>query len=541
MRQFLSSLLISFFVILICCIQSKALVGQVDVNDEFPYVVQIDMQYKNGQQTSCSGVAYGFILSTAAHCLYDDDQGLATRVTVHYIDAANQPQTAHSRSLYVPSEYIRTAKQYTHDFRGALHDVGYVVLDRELLLKGYIHWGLELLKGIPNGSGNCANRACADWTLTGPRREAFLANLREQVGDLNHAKIRVIGYGNFTCADFHDRENRCHSDGKRRFVDLDLVANFEAESAPWVWCTGLSEAAATNPIQHGDSGGPTFVQALDGRWLYVGYVSRGNDSNGCSSSIFSELNLWRDASSAAEVGQGDHVGGYEIIPWQKIVATQFFSEWIRNTNQNNDLAVRAFKPMYGAAGTIAYYGRHMSSNEIMEQKQRFFERWPDRRYELVGPVDARCVDGPTGENTCTIWTQISWTIQDSGQTRQHTDELAFILNMPGHSQKSLLQLDLVPTVAAENGDHDSIVRDLMDAQGPSSVENRIKLDVSGGYVNLRAGPGQNQRVIDRIPAGETVFVTPEKCQSPTDGVSRFPFCPVSWKGRNGWVSGSSLE
>jgi hypothetical protein len=224
------------------------------------------------------------------------------------------------------------------------------------------------------------------------------------------------------------------------------------------------------------------------------------------------------------------------------VARQFLSEWIRNANQSNDLALRAFRPMYGAEGTIAYYGRHMSSNEIMEQKERFFARWPDRKYELVGPVEAACVDnGGTSTNACTIWTQINWMLQGGGPTKQGSGELAFILNMPGHSQKSLLQLDLVPTVTAENGDHDSIVRELMDARPPPPLENRIKLDVSGGYVNLRAGPGQNQPVIDRVPAGETVFVTPEKCEKPADGVSRFPFCPVTWKGRKGWVSGSSLE
>jgi hypothetical protein len=280
MRQFLSSLLISFFVILMCCVQSNALVGQVDANDEFPFVVRIDMQFKNGKETSCSGVAYGFILSTAAHCLYDDDQGLASKVTVHYINAANQPEEAYSRRLFVPTEYIQTAKKYTHDFQGALHDIGYVVLDRELLLKGYIHWGLELLKGIPTGDGNCADPACMDWTLAGPRREAFLSNLRKQVGSLNYAKIRVIGYGNFTCADFHDRENHCLSDGKRRFIDLDLIPDFETNSAPWVWCTGLSESTATNPIQHGDSGGPVFIQALDERWLYVGYYRGGMTATG---------------------------------------------------------------------------------------------------------------------------------------------------------------------------------------------------------------------------------------------------------------------
>jgi hypothetical protein len=78
--------------------------------------------------------------------------------------------------------------------------------------------------------------------------------------------------------------------------------------------------------------------------------------------------------------------------------------------------------------------------------------------------------------------------------------------------------------------------------GPdTSVTKSVKQEVSLGYLNLRSGPGQNQKVVTRIPGGATGVVLIEPCVPPNDGISTFPFCHVEWKGYQGWVSSNGLE
>ncbi len=76
---------------------------------------------------------------------------------------------------------------------------------------------------------------------------------------------------------------------------------------------------------------------------------------------------------------------------------------------------------------------------------------------------------------------------------------------------------------------------------PATVTKRIKRDVSLGYVNLRSGPGQDQKVLIRIPAGSTGVVMRGRCVAPKDNASAYPFCLVEWNGYEGWVSSNGLE
>jgi SH3-like domain-containing protein len=76
---------------------------------------------------------------------------------------------------------------------------------------------------------------------------------------------------------------------------------------------------------------------------------------------------------------------------------------------------------------------------------------------------------------------------------------------------------------------------------PTTVTRRIKRDVSLGYLNLRSGPGQDQKVLARIPAGSTGVVMKGRCVAPKDNTSSYQFCLVEWNGYEGWVSSSGLE
>ena len=76
---------------------------------------------------------------------------------------------------------------------------------------------------------------------------------------------------------------------------------------------------------------------------------------------------------------------------------------------------------------------------------------------------------------------------------------------------------------------------------PTAVTKRIKRDISLGYLNLRSGPGQDQKVLVRIPAGSTGVVMRGRCVAPKDNASAYPFCLVEWNGYEGWVSSNGLE
>ena len=76
---------------------------------------------------------------------------------------------------------------------------------------------------------------------------------------------------------------------------------------------------------------------------------------------------------------------------------------------------------------------------------------------------------------------------------------------------------------------------------PTAVTKKIKRDISLGYLNLRSGPGQDQKVLVRIPAGSTGVVMRGRCITPKDSTSAYPFCLVEWNGYEGWVSSNGLE
>ena len=66
-------------------------------------------------------------------------------------------------------------------------------------------------------------------------------------------------------------------------------------------------------------------------------------------------------------------------------------------------------------------------------------------------------------------------------------------------------------------------------------EYSVRQDVSGGKLNLRAGPGIGHRLVAGIPAGSG-GVHLGNCQSPDDSTSKSPWCQAAWNGNTGWVS-----
>jgi TPR repeat protein len=70
----------------------------------------------------------------------------------------------------------------------------------------------------------------------------------------------------------------------------------------------------------------------------------------------------------------------------------------------------------------------------------------------------------------------------------------------------------------------------------SAEEYRVDENASGGYLNIRNGPGVGHQVVGRIPAG-TNGVEVTDCESPDDnGRSTKLWCEVEWSGHSGWAS-----
>lgn len=71
---------------------------------------------------------------------------------------------------------------------------------------------------------------------------------------------------------------------------------------------------------------------------------------------------------------------------------------------------------------------------------------------------------------------------------------------------------------------------------------RIKSSVSGGYMNVRSGPGLGHGVVGTIPAGATgVRVDRSSCRAGDDGRTSKPWCRVEWSGIGGWLSSGGFE
>src|SRR6476620_3711251 len=89
---------------------TSALVGTLDTENKFPFVVVVEIQNTDGGSSRCSGVIFGHVLSTAGHCLYSEERGRmhgwAKKVTVPYVDVLGERRVANALKMFVPKAYI---------------------------------------------------------------------------------------------------------------------------------------------------------------------------------------------------------------------------------------------------------------------------------------------------------------------------------------------------------------------------------------------------------------------------------------------------
>lgn len=78
------------------------------------------------------------------------------------------------------------------------------------------------------------------------------------------------------------------------------------------------------------------------------------------------------------------------------------------------------------------------------------------------------------------------------------------------------------------------------APPPAEGDWRVRHGISGGFANVRSGPGTMHAVVFTLPAGSSGLRL-ERCQPPDPGGGRFDWCLIVAQGRSGWVSSNGIE
>lgn len=443
---------------------ASAFVGQLDTENRFPFVVRLTYDTATGSG-SCSGVAaYNGIVATAAHCVWNEN-GWVRNMKISFVDAKGRNVEANAIKFFMPEEFKKLYSMFKAGQSGEIltyQDIAFIIPDRIVEPIGYPHWITEIL--VPNAAERehefdifGFKAGPGSWT---PELRQKLDNaIGRTFGSLNSAKAVAVGYGNFMCVDYNARKGDCVSDDNKRFGEIPLNADAEAagKRAPWIWCTRRN-AAGINPVQHGDSGGPVFVRALDGRWLFAGFTSNGNSAESCASSIFSHLGLYAEAASWFENYTSSR-GGFGHSPeWRTAQIERFIEELFESWSSPNAEALLRLKTFY--LPEIEFYGKRRSFEEILRERQQFVERWPERDYDVrLGSVEVLCNEF-IPDKFCSASAIVDWRVANpaTGASRKGTSRYNFDLNVwrmhygyGGDRRDFDPGIGFPPTITGENG------------------------------------------------------------------------------------------
>jgi hypothetical protein len=151
-------------------------------------------------------------------------------------------------------------------------------------------------------------------------------------------------------------------------------------------------------MRHGDSGGATFIQALDGRWFFVGYNSNSNGLQGSSSSLLANLDTFGAARMDTEnmpIEPAAEEGANPIAlyspNWPVEKAKSFIKDMLAAWSAPNPTALRLLSSLY--EGVTTYYENDQANVEdAIADKTKFFEHWPSNRF-LEGWKQPAMLDG----------------------------------------------------------------------------------------------------------------------------------------------------
>jgi hypothetical protein len=409
------------FAIVFSPMASKAVVGIIDTEDQFPFVVKLDAEASDGTRWSCSGaVSITGLVSTAGHCVWDPEHGRAKRIKITYKDADGNIHVVPDYKIFYEKEFEVAYSRWFNSKNVAppdvvslnfnlmsVQDIAFIVPADNIEVEGFPHWATELLD-----VSSCGTTTLDTTTDIPPQRcwgKYSDAKIRDELGNLSGLRAMAVGYGYYYCDTYDERKqtpNSCKIDNQRRYAEVPLIQGVEARgrtfSPPELWCTGKNELGIS-PVQHGDSGGPRFIRAKDGRWIFIGYTSGGNNNEGCASSIFMHLDLWREAATfKSRIKYHNNFPGAEN--WTSHQLQRFLSEYLESWSAPRYETIPRQKSFFN--NFMNSYIESAGYKSIID----FAQRWPKRSFKLSPGIEPEVVVGDDGDSQ--IKAVVDWTVED---------------------------------------------------------------------------------------------------------------------------------
>ncbi|MCA1392045.1 trypsin-like serine protease [Bradyrhizobium sp. IC3123] len=538
----------------------EAVFGQLDTDDRFPFVVSITMEYP-ASVSWCSAVVKGggLVVGTAAHCVVNKKGERAEKITIEYVDADGVVQSTVAKQYFLPSklpihpeasgEWIERNRKWLEYTRS---DIALIVPEQRIQTLGYAHWITDLLvttDDYEKGSGQPAEDSI--WQLLSaeanhdhskirwsPKTRALLeARYRKHFGDSPQALI--VGFGGYCRREPCDPNN---SDRRRRFAESPTFpVGFETgDKPPWIWTLG-ADASGVNPARPGDSGGATFLKALDGRWFFAGYNSNANGASSYSSSLLEHVNLY-----ARVVIEGDFpitdieqegIFAYVDKPdsWPRKQAIRFFDEVLEAWSLDVGTASMRLRALYRSVDE--YYGDDRSDYfDAYEDKRSLFTKWPERRFErrrnLSPNVDCELAWKSV---TCNVTAHVDWKFKSGDVTMYGESEVSLRIQLEGLTQVDLQQ-GYGPSISGEGG---RLLRTSGLASDPTLDQTACRR-LTGKWVivnpadgkelrekfDLKRGPSEDELIVGRIPRNAIGL--------DVDGCSE-KWCRAKYRCLDGWI------
>jgi hypothetical protein len=416
---------------------ANALVGLVDTENEFPYVVRVYSSIG-----SCTGiVSNDGLVSTAAHCVWDQEKGWANNIRVRYADENGIDQIVDAARTFVSKKYQEAG--YWIFSKSVPYDIAFIVTKTPVQTLGYAHWIDELFTIPPGtttygGHGEDVSPILSNFSgvWTDSLKKELSKVLANEVGDLHHANVLVVGYGFYFCPDDNREDQKnCSYDGKRRYTRMLQSSEFfgDSVSAPWVWCSSTTDYAGVsskpiNPVQHGDSGGPWFIRTHDGRWIFVGYTSGGGTVDECASSMFTNYESLLEASAWKHNNVVDNV--VRTKKWKSLQVQRFMKEFFDSWSSTNNMeALGRLKWFY--MNQTVLQGKEYKFPELYREKEGFAKRWPTRSYRPRLNSLRVAFDPKEPDSSCVATMIVDWEVQNSetNASKTGTAEYTFDLSI----------------------------------------------------------------------------------------------------------------
>jgi hypothetical protein len=106
-------------------------------------------------------------------------------------------------------------------------------------------------------------------------------------------------------------------------------------------------------------------------------------------------------------------------------ARQFVEDYMRRTEGDTEQVLAFVRNSFGAE--IRYYGKPASNAQVVEEKRRYLNRWPQRRYQIK-PETMR-VQCDEARATCLLEGELDYDVRDPRASRSSSGSATYALRV----------------------------------------------------------------------------------------------------------------